>query len=281
MDSPAPPERPPNADVLSFGRIEVRVAERRVLVDSRPVILGSRAFDLLITLVEHRERVVAKSELLDTAWHGLVVEENNLSVQVAALRKVLGAHAIATIPGLGYRFTAAPDERPASPVPTAEASPKHPSGSSLRTNLPEVLPALIGRDDELTALAALLDKHPLITITGAGGMGKTRVPEHLLHERRQRYAHGVAWVELAGLSQRTLLAGAIAGALGLQTGAQNPLVGLVAALVPLDMLIWPGQRGAPHWRRGRYRQRHQGACPSYFLGSGSMAQGRVAPGSTP
>ena len=60
---------------------------------------------MLAALVEHRERVVGKDELLALAWPGLVVEENNLTVQVSALRKVLGAAAIATVPGRGYRFT--------------------------------------------------------------------------------------------------------------------------------------------------------------------------------
>lgn len=77
--------------------------------------LGARAFDVLVVLVERRERLVTKDELLETAWPGLVVEENNLQVQVSALRKILGPHAIATIPGRGYRFTARL-EGDASPV---------------------------------------------------------------------------------------------------------------------------------------------------------------------
>src|SRR6266403_2907168 len=91
---------------LSIGRVTVKPAQRQVLVDGRPAALGSRALDVLFVLVDHRDRIVKKDELLDHAWHGLVVEENNLQVQISALRKVLGPQAISTIPGRGYRFTA-------------------------------------------------------------------------------------------------------------------------------------------------------------------------------
>ena len=55
-----------------------------------------------------RDRVVPKEELIEVVWPGLVVEDNNLQVQISALRKVLGAQAIATVPGRGYQFTVAP-----------------------------------------------------------------------------------------------------------------------------------------------------------------------------
>lgn len=89
-----------------FDRFEVRPAERRLLAAGVPVALGARAFDVLIWLIEHRDRLVTKQELLEAVWPGLVVEENNLSVQVSALRKVLGADAIATVAGRGFRFAA-------------------------------------------------------------------------------------------------------------------------------------------------------------------------------
>ena len=90
-----------------FGNVEVRPAERSLLIDGKPAELGSRAFDVLQALITHRDRVVTKDELLDMVWPGLVVEENNLQAQVSALRKVLGPKAIATIPGRGYQFVAA------------------------------------------------------------------------------------------------------------------------------------------------------------------------------
>jgi len=87
------------------GEFEIQAQGRRVLRAGEPLPLGARAFDLLLVLIEHRDQVVGKDELLTLAWPGRVVEENNLSVQVSALRKVLGADAIATVAGRGYRFT--------------------------------------------------------------------------------------------------------------------------------------------------------------------------------
>jgi DNA-binding winged helix-turn-helix (wHTH) protein len=88
-----------------------------LLIDGHSAPLGARAFDVLLVLVERRDRTVTKNELLDLVWHGLVVEDNNLQVQISTLRKVLGQNAIATIPGRGYRFTLQADEAEASSLP--------------------------------------------------------------------------------------------------------------------------------------------------------------------
>ncbi|GAA4405829.1 winged helix-turn-helix domain-containing protein [Quisquiliibacterium transsilvanicum] len=109
------PGNTPLQDSIRFGRCEIRPAERRLLIDGTPAVLGARAFDLLLCLAVHRDRVVTKDEALLFAWPGLVVEENNLSVQVSALRKLLGPDAIATIPGTGYRFTLAASDCVAPP----------------------------------------------------------------------------------------------------------------------------------------------------------------------
>jgi predicted ATPase/class 3 adenylate cyclase len=107
------------------GNCEVRPDERRILVGGEPAAIGSRAFDLLLYLLACRDRVVTKEELLQQVWPGVVVEEGNLTVHVSALRKLLGAQAIVTIPGRGYRF-AMPVTEPAASLPPAEASAPRP-----------------------------------------------------------------------------------------------------------------------------------------------------------
>ena len=104
----------------------LRHDSRDVLIDGAPVTLGARAFDVLAQLYANRDRVVSKAELLEQVWGGLAVEEGNLTVQISALRKVLGPKAIATVPGVGYKLAigAAPDHRPA---PTAPPLPDKPS----------------------------------------------------------------------------------------------------------------------------------------------------------
>jgi len=89
-----------------FGPFELRPASLELLVEGRPASLGARAFDVLLALFERRDRLVTKDELLAIVWPGLVVEENNLQVQISALRKILGDGVIKTVAGKGYRFTA-------------------------------------------------------------------------------------------------------------------------------------------------------------------------------
>jgi DNA-binding winged helix-turn-helix (wHTH) protein len=125
-----------------FGRVEILPAQRRLLVDGREQALGARAFDMLLVLVEHRDRIVAKDELLDRVWPGMVVEENNLPVQVSALRKLLGPQAIATIPGRGYRFTLVDEaEPPAADAPVAPVAATAPASPAADEASDITLPA--------------------------------------------------------------------------------------------------------------------------------------------
>jgi DNA-binding winged helix-turn-helix (wHTH) protein len=99
---------PATADAaLAFGRFRVLLRQRQLLADAVPVELGTRAFDLLLVLLEADGSLVTKDELLSRVWPGIVVSEENLKVQVSALRKALGADrdVIRTEFGRGYRFT--------------------------------------------------------------------------------------------------------------------------------------------------------------------------------
>ena len=97
-------------ELHDYGHFVVRLEQRLVLVDGQPAPLGSRAFDVLRVLLERRERVVSKEELMELVWPGVIVEENNLTTQVSALRKLIGARAITTVAGRGYQFTLVPRE---------------------------------------------------------------------------------------------------------------------------------------------------------------------------
>lgn len=87
-----------------FRGFELQVADRRLLANGVEVPIGARAFDLLAALVGREGRLATKNELLSEVWHGLVVEENNLQVQISALRKLFGSDAIQTAARHGYRF---------------------------------------------------------------------------------------------------------------------------------------------------------------------------------
>ena len=215
-------------DHYLFGRFALRPAQRQLLVDDQPATLGARAFDVLLALVENRDRLVSKNELLDFVWPGLVVEENNLQVHVSALRKLLGPQAIATIPGRGYRFTLVIDEAPGAPARPA----------AMRPALPERTLPLLGRDAEMATLLELLEKHALVTLVGAGGIGKTTLARSAALARQSALPDGVAWVELASLTDPRLIAGTIAQALDLQLApGGDALPALLTALKPMQLLL--------------------------------------------
>src|ERR1700730_202552 len=91
-------------DLIRIGAFEPYPSERMLCLAGKPVDLGARAFDLLLVLVEHQGRLVTKSTLLERVWPRLVVDENNIAAQIASLRRVLGAGAIRTVQGFGYRL---------------------------------------------------------------------------------------------------------------------------------------------------------------------------------
>src|SRR5687768_16489019 len=97
--------------VLVFGPFQLFRERKMLLEDLRPVRLGGRALDLLVALVERAGEVVGKNELITYAWPNTVVEENNLLVHIAAIRKLLGdgqrgARFIVNVAGRGYSFVA-------------------------------------------------------------------------------------------------------------------------------------------------------------------------------
>jgi DNA-binding response OmpR family regulator len=93
--------------VIRFGRFCVLPRARQLLVDGQPLELGSRAFDLLMVLIRSPGTIVTKNEIVSRVWPDTVVVEDNLKVQMWALRKVLnkGRDVIKTVHGRGYVFT--------------------------------------------------------------------------------------------------------------------------------------------------------------------------------
>jgi DNA-binding winged helix-turn-helix (wHTH) protein len=95
--------------MLEFGRFRILLRRRQLVADGVPIELGTRAFDLLLVLLEADGSLVTKEELMSRVWPGIVVAEENLKVQISNLRKALGEDRdfIRTEFGRGYRFTAA------------------------------------------------------------------------------------------------------------------------------------------------------------------------------
>jgi predicted ATPase/DNA-binding winged helix-turn-helix (wHTH) protein len=213
--------------LYAFDRCEVRPDERQVLIDGAPAPLGARAFDLLVTLIERHDRVVEKSELFDSVWPGLVVEENNLQVQVSSLRKLLGPSTIATVPGRGYQFVA-PLNTGATPVVDGAEKPVSPN------NLPHLHTRFIGREAELADCSNLLRETRLLTLSGIGGCGKTRLAQELAQRQLSAFPDGVWFVDLGPLQEAQRVPAALAVTLGVQTGRVTDHLKAKRALIVMD-----------------------------------------------
>ena len=208
---------------LRFGHFEIRPAERLLRIDGNDVTVGARAFDVLLVLAQRRDRLVPKHELLDLVWPGVVVEEHNVATQISTLRKLLGPHVIATVPGRGYRFTVLLAEQAVAAV-TAEQNP-----------LP--LAPLLGRDDDLAGLATLVQHHVLVTVTGAGGIGKTAVARALAQRVGAGFDGGVCMVDLAPVGDPSLVATTVATALQVKLGARPPLEAIAQTIGSRSLLM--------------------------------------------
>jgi DNA-binding winged helix-turn-helix (wHTH) protein len=122
---------------VEFGCFRVLLRRRQLFADGVPVELGTRALDLLLALLEADGALVTKNELMSRVWPGIVVSEENLKVQICALRKALGddGNIIRTEFGRGYRLTAVTRRTVASHAPHCPAQ-WHKS-STLRSALRE------------------------------------------------------------------------------------------------------------------------------------------------
>jgi predicted ATPase/DNA-binding winged helix-turn-helix (wHTH) protein len=221
-----------------FGRFRLDPARRTLLADGKPARLGARAVDILVALVERRDRIVGKNELFDLVWPGVVVEENNLQVHVSALRKLLGAQAIATIPGRGYQFIATLDDHTASAAPLLPAPPAlPPPAAGLLTNLPAMLPSLFGRADEIAAVGMLLREHAIVTLAGAAGIGKTALALAVARLGVGAYAGGVWLVELAPVSDPAQVVPLVGRTLGVTGEDGLPSVHAIAAALRAQALL--------------------------------------------
>jgi len=200
-----------------------------------PVPLGARGVTLLKILVEHRPQYVPKATLVDTAWPR-VVGESNLAVQISAIRRVLaqagGQQWIETLPRRGYRYVGPLTE--IQPLASAGAA----APESRRTNLRAPLTSFIGRDRELGEVRGLLQTTRLLTLVGAGGIGKTRLALQAVADMQQDYAEGIWLVELGALTDTSLVPMAVAQVLGVKESSNRSLTETLSAwLRPRQVLL--------------------------------------------
>src|SRR5580700_1405991 len=208
---------------ITFGRYCIMPHRREILSNDRPIMLGGRAFDVLMALVEAHGSVVSKDALMTRVWANQIVEENNLEVQISMLRAAFGAERalIRTVPRRGYQFTGEVRFLVENVEACADARPisAEPGFAGPATNLPQPVSELIGRDDSLLEILHLTLSHRIVTLTGAGGIGKTRLALAAAHRLLPQFSDGVWIVELASLSDSSFVPVAISTAVGLEFAA--------------------------------------------------------------
>jgi predicted ATPase/DNA-binding winged helix-turn-helix (wHTH) protein len=202
----------------------------------KPLRVGGRALDILIALVQRHGEVVGKSELLKLVWPNTFVEEDNLKVHVSALRRAMGDGSagkryIVSAPGRGYAFVA--------PITFEFNDEKtEPAAQKKRThNLPAQLTRLTGRAAAVDRLGQQIERHRIITIVGAGGIGKTSVALAVAEQSISVFENGVWLVDLASVADATLVPHALARVLGLDTRDDDLLPSLINVLRDKHLLI--------------------------------------------
>ena len=211
-----------NGDIIEFGRFRLRRRDRTLLADGVKLDLGARAIDVLLALIDAGETMLSKDELLSRVWPDAIVEENNLHVQVFALRRALGADRdlIRTVPRHGYRFTG----HVTAAARSASAAQVGPGPTvSSASNLPIQVGELIGREADLQQVVELQTTYRLLTLTGPGGIGKTSLALAAAWRLVDRYPDGVWLADLATLADPNLVLPAIAAVLDLR-GLPSPLL---------------------------------------------------------
>jgi predicted ATPase/DNA-binding winged helix-turn-helix (wHTH) protein len=224
---------------LAFGRFRILPQQGQLLAGDEPVEIGARAFELLLALAEADGAVILKDELIGRIWQNRVVCENILHVQVKALRKALGPDRdlIRTVPGRGYQLVAQ-----AFPLGAAGLRADRPSASAARParalcNLPQPISELIGREAELAEVVGRVRTHRLVTVTGAGGIGKTRIACEAALQLLPEFPDGVRFVELSSVAEPDLVAAAVASAAGLELAPGETSVARVAAALATRGLL--------------------------------------------
>ena len=219
--------------VLHFGPFAFHLNQRLVVEGDQPLRLGGRALDILQVLVEHAGSVVSKDELIAQVWPRSVVEEINLRVHIAALRRAFrdgqnGHCYIVNIPQRGYSFVA-PVRQVAAAASVAFENLQKP-----QHNLPARLTPVTGRDAVVGSLVRQLPVRRFMTLVGPCGIGKTTVAVRVAELLLQHYRDGVWRVDLAMIDDPAHVVDHLTRTLDLEVGADLDALGQWHALLVLD-----------------------------------------------
>jgi len=223
---------PPN-QAIAFGPYRIHPGQRLLLEGQQPLRLGRRAMDILLILLAHAGEVVSKQQLMAGVWPDSVVEDINLRVHMAALRKALGdgqngQRYIVTVAQRGYSFVA--------PI-LLDSLEQKPAVAVARHNLPLRRTRMIGRQPVVDHLIAQLPRRRCITLVGPGGIGKTTVALRVAEQLIGQYRDGIRLVDLAPIAEPALIGTHLAALLDLSAPDGDAQGCLVDGLRERQMLL--------------------------------------------
>jgi predicted ATPase len=176
-------------------------------------------------LVQSAGELVSKSELSARIWPGAIVEDNTLQFHISAIRKALGSDRgmLKTASGRGYRLLGEWTSRQesTSSVDSIDLEPMRSPAEPFQTNLPAAASELVGRTNAMQHLRGLLSAYRVVTLTGLGGIGKTRLALEVARGLFPSYEGDIRLVELVSLSDPELVPSAVAAGLGLKLGGDE------------------------------------------------------------
>ena len=225
-----------------FGEFTLDVGRGCVLRAGEEIKLRPKVYEALKYLVENRGRLIGKHELIKAVWPDTFVTDDSLVQCTAELRRALDDRAqqlVKTVPRRGYLFAAhvVPCLRQIDRIPVADSvlsteayeSPLAKTARK-RLDLPAPQTSLIGREQEVAEAAELLLRPSvrLLSLTGAGGSGKTRLAVAVAAAVANKFAAGVQFVGLASITHPDLLLPALAKALGIQQVANRTVPQLMS-----------------------------------------------------
>ncbi|WP_248796211.1 ATP-binding protein [Pseudomonas sp. MWU13-2105] len=224
------------AQAVHFGPYRIYPGQRLVMEGEQPLRLGRRAMDILLILLEHAGNVVSKQQLIARVWPKSVVEDTNLRVHMAALRKALGdgqagQRYIVTVAQRGYSFVA-----PFS-VESIGASPESDSAEPSAHNLPVRRTRMIGRQALVESVVTQLANQRFITLVGPGGIGKTTVALRVAEQLIGHYQDGIRLLDLAPINDPLMINAHLATLLGLALHDDEPMSCLATFLRGRRMLL--------------------------------------------
>jgi predicted ATPase/DNA-binding winged helix-turn-helix (wHTH) protein len=221
--------------VFSFGPYRLTPGRRLLEKDGVPIIVGGRALDILILLIERPQEVVTKRELFERVWPKLNVDDSSLRGHISGLRKALGEgqadeRYVANVPGRGYCFVS-----PVSTTPELEGKKDFADKGSRK--LPPHATRVIGREEAIDKITAQLVGQRFVSIVGPGGIGKTTVALSVGHCLAESFADEVYFVDFGALTDPSLVPSALALTFGVMVTSGDPVPSLLSALRDRRVLV--------------------------------------------